>query len=239
MERMMKVGMWLFGFLLLIYLIQMPIQQPDTTWASWSLPLSGKVIVLDPGHGGPDGGAVGKDQTVEKDIALDVSKKLQRYLQQAGALVYMTRETDRDLAAEDTQGLSRRKSEDIRNRLQFIESKDADFFLSIHLNALPSERWRGAQTFYYPSLAENAHLARMIQAEIRRNLENTDREALQINGVYLLKHAEIPGALVEIGFLSNVEERELLKQSEYQEKMAASIYHGVLRYVTEEVPDEE
>ncbi|MCM3742247.1 N-acetylmuramoyl-L-alanine amidase CwlD [Oceanobacillus luteolus] len=238
MERYYKIGIWLFGLGALAYLIQLPIQQTDTTWASWSLPLSGKVIVLDPGHGGPDGGAVGKDDTLEKDIALNVSKQLQRYLQQAGALVYLTRETDQDLASEDTKGLSRRKSEDIRNRLEFIESKDADFFLTIHLNALPSERWRGAQTFYYPAFDENRHLARMVQAEIRRNLENTNREALQIDGIYLLKHSETPGALVEIGFLSNVEERELLKSEEYQEQMAASIYQGILRYVTEEIEED-
>lgn len=239
MERLFKFGIWIFGLFLLVYLIQMPIKETDTTWASWSLPLSGKVIVLDPGHGGPDGGAVGKDDTVEKEIALTVTKQLQRYLQQAGALVYLTRETDEDLAHEDTQGLSRRKSEDIRNRLQFIESKQADLFLTIHLNALPSDRWRGAQTFYYPSYDENVHLARMVQEEIRNNLENTDREALKIDGIYLLKHAETPGALVEIGFLSNVEERELLKQEDYQEQMAASIYRGVLRYITEPVEEGE
>lgn len=239
MERLFKLGTWLFGLFILVYLIQLPIKETDTTWASWSLPLSGKVIVLDAGHGGPDGGAVGKDQTVEKDIALKVTKQLQRYLQQAGALVYLTREADEDLAHEDTKGLSRRKSEDIRNRLQFIEAKQPDLFLTIHLNALPSERWRGAQTFYYPSFEENAHLARMIQAEIKGNLENTDREALEINGIYLLKHAEAPGALVEIGFLSNVEERELLKQEDYQEQMAASIYRGLLRYVTEPAEVEE
>ncbi|MCF3943959.1 N-acetylmuramoyl-L-alanine amidase CwlD [Oceanobacillus alkalisoli] len=239
MERLFKMGTWAFGLILLVYLIQMPIKETDTTWASWSLPLSGKVIVLDPGHGGSDGGAVGRDDTVEKDIALKVTKQLQRYLQQAGALVYLTRETDEDLADEDTQGLSRRKSEDIRNRLQFIEHKQADLFLTIHLNALPSERWRGAQAFYYPSFDENEHLARMVQEEIRSNLENTDREALEIDGIYLLKHAEAPGALVEIGFLSNEEERELLKQDDYQEQMAASIYRGVLRYITEPAEEKE
>lgn len=238
MDRYIKIGAWLAGLALLAYIMQIPVEKSDTTWAAWSLPLSGKTIVLDPGHGGPDGGAVGKDDTVEKDIALEVSNILQRYLQQAGALVYLTRETDRDLADEETRGLSKRKSEDIRNRLAFIEEKQADFFLTIHLNALPSEKWRGAQTFYYPSFDENRHLARMIQDEIRTNLENTTREALQINGVYLLKHADSPGALVELGFLSNVEERELLKQADYQEQMAASMYRGILRYVTEEAEEE-
>lgn len=235
MERGRKIISWGVGLLLLAYFIQLPIQQTESTWASWSLPLSGKVIVIDPGHGGPDGGAVGRDDTVEKDIALSVSKQLQRYLQQAGALVYLTRENDADLADEGTSGLARRKSEDIRKRMEFIEKKNADFFLTIHLNALPSEQWHGAQTFFYPKFDENRHLARMVQAEIRRNMENTNREALAIDGIYLLKHATIPGALVEIGFLSNVAERELLKQETYQESMAASIYQGILRYTTEEI----
>ncbi|MRH44870.1 N-acetylmuramoyl-L-alanine amidase CwlD [Aquibacillus halophilus] len=237
MSQSFKIASWIIGAVLLVVLIQYPIQKTADSWETWSLPLSGKVIVLDPGHGAPDGGAVGADGTLEKDIALDVSKQLRDYLQQAGALVYLTRETDQDLAAEDTKGLSRRKSEDIRKRVEFIKAKEADFFVSVHLNALSSTQWHGAQTFYYPSLAESKSLAKFIQAEIIRNLENTTREALALNGMYILKHAESPGALVEIGFLSNSHERELLKTREYQRKIAGSIYEGILRYVTEETTD--
>ncbi|NBJ70785.1 MULTISPECIES: N-acetylmuramoyl-L-alanine amidase CwlD [Clostridia] len=240
MKRWYKIVLWLVGVFVLGYLIQLPIANPLSfnVGSSFSLPLSGKTIVIDPGHGGPDGGAVGKDDTQEKDISLEVSKKVQKYLQQVGAIVYLTRETDKDLASPDVKGLSKRKSEDIRNRLAFINKKEADFFITLHLNALPSSKWRGAQTFYNPLKDENKHLAEMIQAELIRNLENTNRVALAINNVYLLKHAEVPGALVEIGFLSNAEERELLKNSDYQQKVAASIYKGILRYITEEVKDD-
>lgn len=237
MGRVSKVILWCLGFVLLIYLLNYPVEKDDLVSDTWSLPLSGKTIVIDPGHGGPDGGAVGKDQTEEKDIALVVSKKIRDFLQQAGALVYLTRETDTDLADEGTKGLSRRKSEDIRNRLKFIHDKDADFFITIHLNAIPSTVWSGAQTFYYPKFDESRHLAQMIQAEIIRNLENTTRAPLAINGIYLLKYAEVPGSLVEIGFLSNEEEREQLKNEEYQQQMAASIYEGILRYVTEDMEE--
>ncbi len=238
MKRIIKIIAWVTGAVVLLSLLQYPIPKADPAWGAWSLPLAGQTIVIDPGHGGPDGGAMGKDKTSEKGIALEVSKRLQDYLQQAGALVYLTRSSDKDLAAEDTKGLSRRKSEDIRNRLQFIHEKQADFFVSIHLNAIPSERWSGAQTFYYPQNDDSRHLAKMIQAEIIRNMENTNREALSINQMYLLKKAEVPGALVEIGFLSNVEERELLKQEDYQRKMAGSIYEGILRFVTEEAEEQ-
>ena len=239
MGRVNKVSLWIIGIIVLAILIQFPIEMTEKTWKTWSYPLSGKTIVIDPGHGGPDGGAVGSDQTSEKDIALQVSKKLRDYLQQAGALVYLTREEDKDLADENTKGLSRRKSEDIRNRLDFVHDKNADLFISVHLNAIPSTKWKGAQTFYYPKYDESRHLAKMIQAEIIRNLENTDRAALAINNMYLLKHMEIPGALVEIGFLSNEEEREQLKLDDYQLQVAASIYEGVLRYITEDSDDLE
>lgn len=239
MKKVSKIAFWCVGALLLLFILRLPVQDIADAWESWSMPLSGKTIVIDPGHGGPDGGAVGGQDVFEKDIALATAKKLQRYFQQTGALVYLTREKDTDLAGEDVKGLAARKSQDIRNRLAFIEEKEPDLFVTIHLNALSSSQWRGAQTFYYPSFDENKHLATMIQNEIIRNLENTNRTPLAINGIYLLKHAPVPGALVEIGFLSNQEELELLKDENYQEQMAASIYEGVLRYVTEEPEEDE
>lgn len=237
MKRYRYLGLWIVGLVLLIYIVQLPLTKTETAWEAWSLPLSGTTIVIDPGHGGPDGGASGSDGTQEKEISLDVSLYVRDYLQQNGATVHLTREEDTDLAAEHTKGLSNRKTEDIKNRLAFVKEKDPDLFITIHLNAIPSPKWSGAQTFYYPKYDESKHLAKMIQAEIIRNLENTTREALPIQGVYLLKHAEVPSAIVEIGFLSNETELELLKDKDYQRQMAASIYNGILRFQTEE-PEE-
>jgi N-acetylmuramoyl-L-alanine amidase len=205
----------------------------NSSWQTWSLPLSGKVIVIDPGHGGPDGGAVGGD-VIEKDISLAISLQLRDYLQEAGAVVYMTRENDKDLAGSDTSGLSRRKSEDLKARANLINNADADFFVSIHLNAIPSSKWRGAQVFYHPSLDESEKASKFIQDEIRDVLKNTNRLAKPIKNVYLLRASEIPGSLVEVGFLSNPDERSLLQSDEYQDKMAATIYRGILRYFTNE-----
>ncbi|MGP4042174.1 N-acetylmuramoyl-L-alanine amidase CwlD [Gracilibacillus sp. D59] len=234
MPKIFKVVLWLVGLFLLIILMQYPMQRSLDSWQTWSLPLAGKTIVLDPGHGGVDGGAEASDDTQEKDIALDVSNMLKDYLQQAGAIVYLTREGDYDLAQDGTKGLSRRKTEDIQNRVAFIKEKEADLFLSIHLNALPEKQWKGAQTFYHPGREQNELLAKAIQSEIRRNLENTNREALAMSQVFILKYAETTGALVEIGFLSNEEEKELLKSKNYQKKMAASIYEGTSQYVIEQ-----
>ncbi|CAG9622179.1 N-acetylmuramoyl-L-alanine amidase CwlD [Sutcliffiella rhizosphaerae] len=209
------------------------------TWEQWNLPLSGKIIILDPGHGGPDGGAVGGD-ILEKDIALQVSLYVKDYLQEQGALVLMTREDDVDLADPSTKGYSRRKVEDLRKRIEMINESDGDLFLSIHLNAIPSPRWRGAQTFYHSrNHEENARIAKFIQDEFRVNLENTNRYAKPISSLFILKNAEIPGTLVEVGFLSNPSERALLNTEDYQKSLAASIYNGVMRHYTEEaeLPD--
>jgi N-acetylmuramoyl-L-alanine amidase len=211
------------------------------TWESWNLPLSGKIIYIDPGHGGPDGGAesgTGSNEVLEKDIALNVSKMLRDYFQEQGALVIMTRDNDSDLAPEGTRGYSRRKTEDLKRRLELINSSDADLYLSIHLNAIPSSRWSGAQTFFNPKFKENKEVAESIQSELIRNLENTKREAKGIQNVYLVKHINKPGALVEIGFLSNPGEKANLINEKYQQKVAASIYEGVLKYFDEETDEE-
>lgn len=232
-KKRVKVIVFSVGLLLLFLILQYDFIKEDTWGENWNLPLSGKIILLDPGHGGPDGGA-GNKQALEKDIALDISLKVRDYLQEQGALVLMTRETDKDLADEDTRGYSRRKVEDLKKRLKMINNTDNDLFVSIHLNAIPSSRWSGAQTFYASQYKENAKAAKFIQDELRENLGNTTRKAKPINQVYILKHAKKPGVLVEVGFLSNPTEREQLKKEAYQEKVAASIYQGIIRYFTNE-----
>lgn len=232
MNKNIKIGGFAIGIILLFLLFQYQFKE-NNSWQAWNLPLSGKIIIIDPGHGGPDGGAIG-GKIQEKDIALKVAFKLRDYLQGQGALVQLIREADVDLASENTRGYSKRKVEDLQNRVQFINESEADFFVSIHLNAIPSSRWSGAQTFYNPIYTENEASAKFIQDELRINLQNTTRKAKPINNVYLLKNTKKPGVLVEIGFLSNLEERNLLVQDEYQEKVAASVYKGILRYFSNE-----
>ncbi|MBT2681183.1 N-acetylmuramoyl-L-alanine amidase CwlD [Bacillus sp. ISL-35] len=232
MLKKLKIGLFAAGLAVLFLILQYDFAENDS-WESWNLPLSGKIIYLDPGHGGVDPGA-GDDDPFEKEIALNVSLKLRDYLQQQGALVIMTRETDVDLADKGLKGYSKRKVQDLKRRLNLINESEADFFATIHLNAIPSSKWRGAQTFYSTNYKENKRAAKLIQDELRRNLENTDRDAKPANSIYLLKHTNKPGVLVEIGFLSNPGEAANLKQEAYQEKVAASIYEGMLRYFTDE-----
>ncbi|MDP5276916.1 N-acetylmuramoyl-L-alanine amidase CwlD [Chengkuizengella axinellae] len=197
------------------------------TWTSSFSPLSGQVIALDPGHGGFDVGAVSEDGSLlEKTISLDISLYLRDYLQQAGAFVVMTRESDVDLKGDATKN---KKRTDFNNRLKLINESDADLIVSVHLNSIGSSRWSGAQTFYHSKSEDSQRLAKLIQDEFKSNL-NTEREALTKDALIMLKNTNMPGALVEVGFLSNPEEARLLAMKEYQLKIAESIYHAILRY---------
>jgi N-acetylmuramoyl-L-alanine amidase len=229
-KRRLKRTAFAVGLVVLFFIIQFDFNE-NKTWTTWSMPLSGKVILIDPGHGGVDGGA-GDRPMQEKDIALSISLKLRDFLQQQGAIVLMTRETDRDLAPTDMKGYSRRKAADLKERIKIINNSDADLVISIHLNAIPSSRWSGAQTFYNSKMKENAKAAKLIQKELRVNLENTTRKAKPLNDLFILKHSEKPGVLVEAGFLSNPTEKMNLERDSYQEMVAASIYKGIIRYYT-------
>lgn len=229
------VGAGLLALLLIIVTYEVPTAKTSETW---NLPLAGKVIALDAGHGGPDGGAVSRQGVIEKDVNLAITLYLRDYLQQAGALVVLTREGDYDLAAEGTKGYSKRKSEDLKRRVRMIEDSHPDLFVSVHLNSMPSNRWRGAQTFYPPNNDDSKKLAELIQGEIRHNLENTQRLAKKDDTIFLLKALRVPSALVEVGFLSHPEESELLRDEKYQRKVAASVYNGILRYASGEAPND-
>ena len=213
-----------------IMLYDFPVNQ---SWSAWSLPLSGHVFIVDPGHGGPDGGADTKSGVQEKEITLSISNYLRDYLNEAGSLVILTRESDKDLASSGTKGLSKRKLEDLQNRVKLANESMADFFISIHLNSIPSEKWHGAQTFYYPVREENKAMAESIQKQLIVNLNNTDRSPLPRNDILVLKYVNMPSTMVEVGFLSNPEEAALLQDEQYQKKVAFAVYQGILEYFSE------
>lgn len=237
MRRKLKYTGFSIGLIMLFLIITLKFIEDDS-WNAWNLPLTGKIIVLDAGHGGMDGGA-NFESIQEKEISLAVTKKIQDFLQEQGALVLLTREDDSDLANDGTKGIRNRKREDLQNRVKVINESEADLFLSIHLNAFPSRSSSGAQTFYTNRYLENKQAAEFIQQEIIRNLENTSRQPRVIQNIYLMANATKPGALVEIGFISNAAERQNLIQESYQEKIAAAVYKGILRYFTEDPIEEE
>jgi N-acetylmuramoyl-L-alanine amidase len=194
------------GLLLLMAVVFISEMPSARTWTYWTLPLSGKVIALDAGHGGPDGGAVSREGVIEKDLNLAIVLYLRDYLQQAGAL----------------------------ERADRVQNRRVHLALSVHMNSIPSPKWSGAQTFYFSGNLKSVRLAADIQAEIRESLGNTSRAAKPNDTLYLLKTLKMPTALVEVGFLSHPEESRMLADEDYQKKVAAAIYRGILRYAASE-----
>jgi N-acetylmuramoyl-L-alanine amidase len=223
----------LFGFACLFCWILVKELPTNKSWTHWTMPLSGLTIAIDAGHGGPDGGAVSATGLIEKDVSLAVGLYLRDFLQQAGALVVMPRETDKDLADDDTKRMAMRKKEDLLRRMEYIRQKNANLLVSIHLNSFPEAKYDGAQTFFYTNHAENKRFAEAVQQELRAQLENTTRVAKYVDTVYILKSSHIPSVLVEVGFLSNQSEAERLGNAAYQRKLADAIYRGIIRFHTD------
>ncbi len=187
------------------------------------MPLTGKTIIIDVGHGLEDSGAnVGK--IYEKDINLQISLKLEKELGSLGANVILTRDADYDLSAPNARY---RKKSDFDNRIKLINNSNADIYLSIHLNYLNDSRYSGPQVFYNN---DNKQLAESIQTSLN-NFTKKDREVKTIpKDTYMYNKLKVPGVLIECGFLSNAKERSLLTNEEYQREIAASISKGVLAY---------
>lgn len=194
------------------------------------MPTLTKVIVLDPGHGGVDPGAVSKNGVMEKDINLAIAKYLKEYLEQSGAVVILTRSEDVGLYSEGGS-LRKKKNEDLRKRKEIVENSGADLFITIHLNAFQQVQYYGAQTFYPNNNLAGKSLAESIQRELVNTLDKRNkRVALPKDGVYVIKGLDIPAVLVECGFLSNPNEEKLLRKSDYQKKIAWAIYVGIQNY---------
>lgn len=193
-----------------------------------TLPLLGKVIYLDPGHGGADPGALWGDLH-EADINLQLSLKIEKILTESGAIVYLTRYGDYDLSVKNA---IHRKRSDLSRRANIINRSQADLYLAIHLNADTSTTWHGAQVFFDPVCEENEVIAKYLQEQFSKDLK-TNREFKQITGQYMYKRIEVPGVLIEAGFITNSNERYLLKQENYQEKIAYSIQKGIIKYFTD------
>lgn len=195
------------------------------------LPVTNKVIVLDPGHGGVDPGAIGKSGVREKDITLDIVLKVQGLLEQSGCITQLTRAIDESI--HDKDSISRKYS-DLRNRKKIADTSQANAFISVHLNSFPQSQYKGVQSFYPKQLEESKKLAIDIQKELKNTLNiNDNREALPINNVLVLKDAKIPSVIVECGFLSNPEEEANLVSEKYRQKIAWGIYLGIMRFFEE------
>ena len=208
-----------FSFLVLICLVSYG--QAKTVKA----PLYQKTIFLDAGHGGPDSGALYRN-IYEKDINLSIVKKLEKKLKEKGAQVFLTRDGDYDLSVPYTVN---RKRSDLSRRSNMINRSNCDLYISIHLNADTSTTYHGAQVFYDSKIKQNKKIAETIQADLKQYLYTT-RDAKQKNDMYLFHRLDKPGVLVEIGYITNPNDRYLLMQKEYQEKVANILTNSIIRY---------
>lgn len=196
-----------------------------------TLPVSGKTIIVDAGHGVPDEGAESSAGTTEAQTNLKIALKLQNLLEQSGCTVILTRSDENAIYDVDSKTLKQKKISDIHNRVKIGNESSADIFVSIHLNKIPQQQYYGWQCFYREGNGQGQKLAVSIQENLNTAIqkENT-RMAHTIDNVYIIKHVEIPTTIVECGFLSNPEEEQQLLNDEYQNRLAWGIYNGIINY---------
>lgn len=187
-------------------------------------PQIGKKIVLDPGHGTPDGGAVGSELgSYEAGLNLAIAQKLEKILLKAGYDVIMTRTTDTQIGSS--------KNADMAARRKIIEESGQLLTISIHQNFYEGDRSvRGPQVFYAPGSEQGKLLAAAIQRELNAQ---TDFPRTEHEGdYYIVKSGSVPAVIVECGFLSNAEEELHLNRSQYQVRLAKAIFAGIESYLT-------
>ncbi|QSX06974.1 N-acetylmuramoyl-L-alanine amidase [Sedimentibacter sp. zth1] len=189
-------------------------------------------ILIDPGHGGVDSGAVNKYGEHEAFLNLKISKYLMSFLDSTGFNVEMTRYTDDALYNQGANTTIReKKNEDLKNRVELINNSNADIVVSIHLNAFSQDKYYGAQTFYKAKDENSKKAAQIIQKNMKNILDKNNNRVPQIKrDVRIIDCATKPIVLVECGFVSNPTESKLLCTKEYQEKVAWAIYSGLLEY---------
>lgn len=183
--------------------------------------LKGKIIAVDPGHGGSDTGAIGPNNTEEKDITLAISSDLGKLLSAEGAKVIMTRTSDHDVAPEGASDI-----EELQARVDIANEAKADLFVSIHADASP-ELVTGTTTYFYPGSSD--YLASLVQNSLVSQLKLYNR-GFQPNDYYVLKNTNMPAILTEAAFLSNPKEEKLLLSPSFNKKVALGIYNGIQKY---------
>ncbi len=191
------------------------------------------VIIIDAGHGGIDGGAVGVSGIPEKDINLQIALKLRARLTVLGYKVIMTRETDISIHDASAATIRQKKASDLKNRLKMTTLYPDSILISIHQNIIDIPSVRGAQVFYSPNKDSSKVLAGYIQNSLNLCMRSGKPRNITEAGsnLYLFYNAKNTAVLVECGFLSNSEEESLLRSEEYQELLAFAVSNAVLTYL--------
>lgn len=193
-----------------------------------------KTILIDPGHGGIDGGAESKNGTIEKDINLKISLELKKVLLRNKFNVIMTREEDKGLYTENGT-IRKKKIEDLNNRCKMKEESGCDLFISIHQNLFPQSQYYGAQIWYSKN-EESKRLAHIIQESLKMDFkDNNKREEKPALDAYKILRSgkDVPSVIVECGFLSNPSEERKLKDETYQKQLAESIGKAIVEFYSQ------
>ena len=200
----------------------------ETSVASFGLP----VIMIDPGHGGIDGGTSGADGTKEKQVNLQISQNLHTFSVLLGFETEMTRTTDCLYEENSTDSIRTQKRRDLAHRLSMIENKENTILISVHQNYYSDSKYSGFQVFYTTNNHENKIIANTLQGIIKSYLqpENTRKIKTVGSEIYLLHHCTKPAVMIECGFMSNPKELSLLKNRTYQSKLSLSVLIGILNY---------
>ena len=193
---------------------------------------SARTLVIDAGHGGFDGGAIGSGGTAEQEINLRIAQRVQVLAAFFGVRTQMTRMDDGALSYDPSRPVRENKIADIRARERMVEEIADPVFVSIHLNKFSDPQYHGAQVFYSPNHAGSRVLAEMLQDCLIRGCDpQNHRQARQAERtIYLMRQLTCPAVIVECGFLSNPAEEALLRDPAYHKKLAAAIVSGYLWY---------
>ena len=184
---------------------------------------SQRIIVLDPGHGGSDAGAIGPSGVTEKSVSLAVSLKAQRLLTNSGYQVVMTRTTDVDVAAPGVSDAT-----ELQARVDKAPP-NAALFISVHCNAFSNGGANGVETYHAPTAVKGERLARLLNEELIR-LGGLNNRGVKAARFYVMTHSQCPASLIELGFITNPREERLLASDDYQQKLAQAITNAVNRY---------
>ena len=180
------------------------------------------VIVVDPGHGGEDPGKVGINDVLEKDLNLQIAKKVKKLLEEAGIKIVMTRTNDKVPDA---------KKEDLNQRVQLINETKPKLALCIHQNSYPDAKIKGAQVFYHTITPEAEDVASIVQEQLRTVDPTNTRQIKENDTYFMLKNTQVPTIIVECGFLTNPDEAAKLTQEDYQDQLAQAICEGVVKWL--------
>ena len=184
-------------------------------------------IVIDAGHGGRDGGSIGVNGSVEKNLNLDYAKSLQKILSKAGVNVIMTRSNDKGLYSDNA---SNKKLSDMRKRRDIINNSTPDLVISIHMNSFPLDSCVGAKTFYQIGSDTSFNAAKSIQNSLNYYIENASN-TVSAGDYYILNCTKYTSVLIECGFVSSPKEEQLLNNDTYREEFVYSVYRGIMLYL--------